>query len=101
MFVEVELQFFRSVAAVEGRRYAGLSFGEHQQHRVVDIVIDQSDGLAGRTDQVGHEGVGIEGLSVEEDALLGDGACVEGFKYFFELVIVVGLFLFESAHTVL
>ena len=45
------------------------AFGEHLQNRIVHIIVDEDDPLLCRTDQVRHEGVGIENLPVVEDTL--------------------------------
>lgn len=43
--------------------------GEHLQHRVVHIVVNEDDAFLCRADEVRREGVRIENLSVAEDTL--------------------------------
>ena len=52
-------------------RNFGLAFVEHRQHGIINIVVKKDDALLGRAYEVGNKGVGIENLTVEEDALCG------------------------------
>ena len=47
--------------------YAGTALGKECQDSIVDIVVDQDNGTAGGTDQIGSEFVGIEQLAVIKD----------------------------------
>ena len=48
--------------------HAGIALAEHQQHRLVHIIVYQQYGLFRRADEVSCELVGIEYLAVVEDA---------------------------------
>ena len=47
------------------------AFVEQGQHRVVHVVVEKDDTAFGAAHQVADESVGVEDLSVEEDALHG------------------------------
>ena len=51
--------------------YASVPFRQQQQYGFVHIVVNQCDAVLGGTYQFRGEDVGIEDLSVEEDALHG------------------------------
>ena len=44
-------------------------FGEHLQHRVVHIIVDEDDAILRRADEVRREGVRVENLPVAEYTL--------------------------------
>lgn len=53
----------------DGGAHAIGPFGEHLQHRVVHIVVDEDDAILRRADEVRREGVRVENLPVAEDTL--------------------------------
>ena len=62
------------------------AFVEQGQHSVVYVVVEQNDAAFGAAHQVADESVGIEDLSVEEDALHGwQGGTDEKVDFFFRL----------------
>ena len=65
---EIKGQRFRDVFRDNLRRHALFPFRQHQQHRIVHIVVDEGDTFLRRTDQVGGEGVCVKDLPVVEDA---------------------------------
>lgn len=78
MLLKVERELLFDFLCVDGSRDFLPSLVEHCQHSVVHIVrstssrgipVEQYDAFLGRADKVGNEGVGIEDLPVEEDAL--------------------------------
>ncbi len=59
---------------------------EQGQHRVVHIVVEKDDAAFGAAHQVADESVGVEDLSVEEDALHGrQGHADEEVDFLFRL----------------
>ena len=67
----VEGKLLRDVACVNLCAYPVGALVEQGQHRVVHIVVEQDDAAFGASHQVADESVGVEDLSVEEDALNG------------------------------
>ena len=70
VLLKVERELLLDLLGVDGGGDFLPSLVEHRQHGVVHIVVEQYDAFLGRADKVGNEGVGIEDLPVEEDALL-------------------------------
>lgn len=70
MFLNVQRELLLDLLGVDGGGNFLAAFVEHCQHSIIDIVVEQHDAFLGRADEVGDEGVGIEDLPVEEDALL-------------------------------
>lgn len=66
---EIEGKRFRDVSRDNLRRYALFPLRQRQQHRVVDVVVDEDDASLCRPDKVRREDVGVENLSIEEDTL--------------------------------
>ena len=71
VFLHVQLQLVADGLRVDVGFYAGIPFAEHQQHRLVHVVVYQQQGYPCRADKVGGELVGIEQLAVVEDAFHG------------------------------
>ena len=69
VFRKVKRQLLFDFLGVDGSRHLGLAFVEHRQHGIINIVIKENNALSRRADEVGNKGVGVENLSVEEDAL--------------------------------
>ena len=91
VLLKVERELLFDFLCVDGSRDFLPSLVEHRQHSVVHIVVEQYDAFLGRADKVGNEGVGIEDLPVEEDALLRLLAGFEQLEHFFDPVVGVGL----------
>ena len=66
---KVEVQRFRDPPCDNLRRNFLLAFRQHEQYRIIDIVVNEDDTSLSRTNKVGGEGVGIEYLAVVKDAL--------------------------------
>ena len=72
MALDVELQLsqiLHMLAGVDSGRNIGIALAEHGEGGLVDIVVDEDDGSLGLFDEVGYLYIGIEDLSVVEDAL--------------------------------
>lgn len=72
MTLNVELQLshiLRQLACIDSRRYICIALAEQGEGGLVDVVVDEDDGLPGLFDEVGYLHVGIEDLSIVEDAL--------------------------------
>ena len=72
MTLNVELQLshiLRQLACIDSCRYICIAIAEHRQGIDVDVVVDEDDGCLGLFDETDDMGVGIEDLSVVEDAL--------------------------------
>ena len=69
--LQVEDELLCDVACVNMCTHSVVSLVEQGQHRVVHVVVEQDDAAFGAAHQVADESVGIEDLSVEEDALHG------------------------------
>ena len=67
--LNVQLQLLADVLGIDGSTDVGCSLVEQGEHGVVDIVVDEGNGFSGFAHEVGDETVGIEYLSVIEDAL--------------------------------
>ena len=70
VLLKVERELLLDLLGVDGGGDFLPSLVEHRQHGVVHIIVKQHDTLLGRADEVRNEGVGVEDLPVEEDALL-------------------------------
>ena len=70
VLLKIERELLLDLLGVDGGGDFLPSLVEHRQHGVVHIVVEQYDAFLGRADKVGNEGVGIEDLPIEEDALL-------------------------------
>ena len=66
---QVEFQRFRDLSRDNLRRHARLPLCQRQQHRVVDVVVDEDDASLCRPDKVRRESVCVEDLPVVEDTL--------------------------------
>ena len=68
VLLHVQLQLRADGLCVDIGFHAGIALAEHQQHRLVHIIVYQQYGLFRRADEVSCELVGIEYLAVVEDA---------------------------------
>ena len=92
----VEGKLLRDVACVNLCAYPVGALVEQGQHRVVHIVVEQDDAAFGASHQVADESVGVEDLSVEEDALNGrQGGTDKEVDFLFRLAYA----LFQSLKT--
>ena len=66
---KVERQLLLNFLCVDGGRHFGPTLVKHRQHSIINIVVEKDDTLFRRADEVGNKSVGVENLSVEEDAL--------------------------------
>ena len=66
----IELELFGDRFGVEGD-VCILIFAQKRQHALVDIVVDEPDGVFGRFDELGDERICIKYLSIVENALRG------------------------------
>ena len=71
VLLHVQLQLVADGLRVDVGFHAGIPFAEHQQHRLVHVVVYQQQGLPCGADKVCDELVGIEQLAVVEDAFYG------------------------------
>ncbi len=69
--LQVEGELLGDVARVNLCTHVVGAFVKQGQHRVVHVVVEQDDAAFGAAHQVADESVGIEDLSVIEDALYG------------------------------
>ena len=67
--LQVEGELLCDVACVNLCAHPIGAFVEQGQHRIVHVVVEQDDAAFGAAHQVADESVGVEDLSVEEDAL--------------------------------
>ncbi len=88
---KVERELLLYLLGIDGGRNPIASFVEHRQHSVVHIVVEQHDAFLGRAYKVGDEGVGVEDLSVEEDALRWLLASIETTEHLVDALVSVGL----------
>ena len=65
----VELLLLGELTGVDGGRDVVCAMAQHGQGIDVDIVVDERDGTLRLFDEVDDMGIGIEDLSVVEDAL--------------------------------
>ncbi len=87
----------------DGGADALAALGQLHQHTVVDVVVDQDDGLFRLAQQVIDEHIGVEYLAVKKDALGGIQAfAFERVEYLVEAVVgvdlVVDLPFFQRVH---
>ena len=68
MTLHVELLLLRELACVYGGRDVGITIAEHRQGIDIDIIVDKDDGCIGLFDEADDVSIGIEDLSVVEDA---------------------------------
>ena len=71
VFLQIQLQLVADGLRVDLGFHAGIPLAEHQQHRLVHVVVYQQQGLSCGADKVGGELVGVEQLTVVEDAFHG------------------------------
>ena len=71
MTLDVKLELFgipELLTSIDGSRDVGITIAEHRQGIDVDVVIYEDDGLFRLFDEADDMGIGIEDLSVIEDA---------------------------------
>lgn len=68
MLIKVKLKLCRNLLCIDSGRYTRIAFAQHKQYRFIDIVVYQKNGFSCRSDKVCRELVGIEYLTVKEDA---------------------------------
>ena len=61
----------RELAGVDCGRNTGISFTQHYKSILINVVVDEHDGVFGLLDEADDVGVGIKDLSVVEDTLHG------------------------------
>lgn len=84
--LQVEGELLCDAACVNLCAHSVGTFVEQGQHRVVHVVVEQDDAAFGAAHQVTDESVGVEDLSVEEDALHGwQGGTDEEVDFLFRL----------------
>ena len=71
MTLHVELLLLRELAGVDGGRDVGITIAEHRQGIDVNVIVDEDDRCLGLFNEADDMGVGIEDLSVVEDAFDG------------------------------
>ena len=69
MSLQVEGELLSDAAGVNLRTNSIGSLVKHGQHRVIHIIVEQDNATFGTSDEVVDKGVGIENLSIVEDAL--------------------------------
>ena len=62
----------RELAGVDCGRYAGISFTQHYKSILINVVVDEHDGVFGLLDEADDVGVGIKDLAVVEDLRMSD-----------------------------
>ena len=67
--LHVKLLLTGELAGVDGGGNIGIALAEQGEGGLVDVVVDEDDGLPGLLDEVGYLHVGVEDLPVVEDAL--------------------------------
>ena len=77
MSVKVEPELRSDALRVDGGRYSRLPFAQHEQHVLINIVVNEYKRLSGRLDKIRSEFIGIEDLAVEEDALYRRKGCAD------------------------
>ena len=71
VLLNIQLQLCGWFLGINGNSHLVCSFGEHGEHAIIDIVVNEDDACGGFAYAVVDEGVGIEDLPVVEDALVG------------------------------
>ena len=71
MLLDIQLELSGWFLGVDLGCNSLAAFIEHGEYAIVDIVINEDDACGGFAYAVVDEGVGIEYLSVVEDALVG------------------------------
>jgi len=99
MLLKVERELLLDLLGVDGGRDFLPSLVEHRQHGVVHIIVKQHDTLLGRADEVRNEGVGVEDLPVEENALLRLLTCIKATKDLIDALVGNDLVLFDVFKT--
>ena len=61
----------RELAGVDCGRDTGISFTQHYKCILINVVVDEHDGVFGLLDEADDVGVGIKDLAVVEDTLHG------------------------------
>ena len=69
VFFQIEEKGGRNALGVNSCAHSDAALGQLQQHRMVDVVVDEDDGLLCLLNQFAEENVGIEDLVLEEDAV--------------------------------
>ena len=77
MSVKVEPELRSYTLRVDSGRYSRLPFAQHEQHALINIVVNEYKRLSGRLDKIRSEFIGIEDLAVEEDALYRGKGCAD------------------------
>ena len=90
---KVLLQGFSQAAGTDFRRYSALSFGLHQEHTFVYIIIYQNDAGFCRPYKVCGKNIGIEYLTVIEDTFYGRQGCADK-EIDFSVTIIQTNFMF-------
>ena len=94
--LQVEGKLLGDVACINPCAHPVGALVEQGQHRVVHVVVEQDDAAFGAAHQVADESVGVEDLSVEEDALNGrQGGTDKEVDFLFRLAYA----LFQSLKT--
>ena len=70
VFLQVQLQLVADGLRVDVGLHADIALAEHQQHRLVHVVVYQQQGYLCGADKVGGELVGIEQLRIRSVANL-------------------------------
>ena len=71
VLLNIQLQLCGWFFGIDGSSHLVCSFGEHGEHAVVYIVVNEDNSCGGFAYTVVDEGVGIEDLSIVEDTLVG------------------------------
>ena len=77
VLLNIQLQLCGWFLGINRRSYLVCSFGQYGEDTIVDIVVNEDDACGGFAYTVVDEGVGIEDLTVVEDALVGRQACAD------------------------
>ena len=86
--LNVQLQLCGWFLGVNRRSHFICSFGEHGEHAIIDIVVNEDDACGSFAYTVVDEGVGIEDLPIVEDALVGlHITAIQTTEYLFEFVV--------------
>ena len=83
VLLNIQLQLFGWFLGVNRRNHLVCSFGEHGEHAVVYIVVNEDNSRGGFAYTVVDESIGIKDLPIVEDALVGRKACADEEVYLF------------------
>ena len=83
MLLYIQLQLCGWFLGIDSRSHLVCSFGEHGEHAIIYIVVNEDNSRGGFAYAVVDEGVSIKDLPIVEDTLVRRQACADEEVYLF------------------